>query len=329
MAHELIPAGGGKRTPAAPGAPAPAELLVKNSGESARKRILEFFTARIRNPNTRRAYAQAVRAFLKFSHERGIKRLQDVDPVTVSAFIESYEASEPTKKRQLAALRHFFDWLVTGQVIPSSPAASVRGPKHVVTEGITPAFEPKQARKLLHSITTNDVVGLRDRAVVGILIYTAARAGAVAALRVGSFVPDGTQWVLKFREKGGKARKIPVRHDLEQYLREYIDAAGIDLTKKKQPLFRTTERRTKRLTKRQISGKDVLRMVKRRLKDVGLPENFCAHSFRATTITDLLKQGVPIEDVQYLAGHADKRTTGLYDRRKKEVTRNIVERISI
>jgi len=173
------------------------------------------------------------------------------------------------------------------------------------------------------------VVGLRDRAIIGVLIYTAARAGATAALKVGSFVPDGTQWVLKFREKGGKARKIPVRHDLEGYLRAYMEAAGIEPEDKASPLFRSAEKKTKRLTDRSMTGKDVLRMVKRRLKDVGLPENFCCHSFRATTITDLLDQGVPIEDVQYLAGHADKRTTGLYDRRQKRVTRNIVERISI
>jgi len=79
-----------------------------------------------------------------------------------------------------------------------------------------------------------------------------------------------------------------------------------------------------------MTENDVLRMVKRRLADVGLPaDRLTCHSFRATTITDLLDQGVPLEDVQYLAGHSDPRTTRLYDRRKKQVTRNIVERISI
>ena len=78
-----------------------------------------------------------------------------------------------------------------------------------------------------------------------------------------------------------------------------------------------------------MSAIDICRMVKRRLKDAGLPSRLSPHSFRVMTITDLLEQGVPLEDVQYLAGHADPRTTRLYDRRPKRVTRNIVERISI
>jgi len=74
---------------------------------------------------------------------------------------------------------------------------------------------------------------------------------------------------------------------------------------------------------------DICRMMKRRLKDAGLPVRLSPHSFRVTTITDLLEQGVALEDVQRLAGHADPRTTRLYDRRDKKITRNIVERISI
>lgn len=66
-----------------------------------------------------------------------------------------------------------------------------------------------------------------------------------------------------------------------------------------------------------------------RLVDAGLPEHLSPHSFRVTTITDLLEQGVPLEDVQRLAGHSDPRTTRLYDRRDRKITRNVVERISI
>ena len=96
------------------------------------------------------------------------------------------------------------------------------------------------------------------------------------------------------------------------------------------PLFRTTVRKTKALTRNSMTDNDTLRMVKRRLRDAKLPaRKLSPHSFRATTITDLLEQGVPLEDVQYLAGHSDPRVTRLYDRRKKEVTRNIVERISV
>jgi integrase/recombinase XerD len=135
--------------------------------------------------------------------------------------------------------------------------------------------------------------------------------------------------MLHFDEKGGKSREIPVRHDLEQMIFEYIDAAGVRNGHKDTPLFRTAYRKTGQLTENALHVKDVCRMMKRRLKDASLPAQLSPHSFRVATITDLLKQGVPLEDVQRLAGHSDPRTTRLYDRRQKKVTRNIVERISI
>ena len=95
------------------------------------------------------------------------------------------------------------------------------------------------------------------------------------------------------------------------------------------PLFRTTIRRTKTLTQNGMTTGDISRMVKRRLADAGLSRAFSPHSFRVCTVTDLLHQGVPLADVQMLAGHADPRTTRLYDRRHRQVTRNIVERISV
>ena len=185
------------------------------------------------------------------------------------------------------------------------------------------------ARKLLASIRTSTLVGLRDRAIISILVYTAARAGAVAGLRRGNFYDAGDQWMLHFEEKGGKSREIPVRHDLEQTLFEYIEAAGLGDAAKDTPLFRTALRRTGRLTESGMNVVDMCRLMKRRLRDAGLSSHLSPHSFRVTTITDLLEQGVPLEDVQRLAGHSDPRTTRLYDRRDRKITRNIVERISI
>ena len=135
--------------------------------------------------------------------------------------------------------------------------------------------------------------------------------------------------MLHFDEKGGKSREIPVRHDLERMLFEYIDAAGIGGACKDTPLFLTAYRKSGLLTETAMSGVDVCRMVQRRLSDAGLPARLSPHSFRVTTITDLLEQGVPLEAVQRLAGHADPRTTRLYDCRDKKITRNTVERISI
>jgi site-specific recombinase XerD len=124
----------------------------------------------------------------------------------------------------------------------------------------------------------------------------------VAKLRLGDFQHDGTQFVLRFQEKGGKSREIPVRHDLEGYIRSYLDMADITADAKDRSLFRSLRRRTGQLTVNAITSSAICELVKRRLRDPGLPERLSPHSFRVAAFTELLTQGVPLEDVQYLAG---------------------------
>lgn len=305
--------------------------ILSRAGKAAVFAAEEFFFGRIRNPHTRAAYLHAVKKFLAWAEDRGLELVR-ITPKDVGQYMDGLrkeKTSIATRKQHLAALRHFFDGLVTRHAIILNPALSVRGERYEVVEGKTPEITVTDARALLASIDTSHVVGLRDRAVVSILIYTASRAGAVAALRRGGFYHAGEQWMLHFEEKGGKSREIPVRHDLEQVIFAYLDAAGLRDAPKETPLFRTAYLKTGRLTNNAMHVVDVCRMVKRRLKDADLPSRLSPHSFRVTTITDLLEQGVPLEDVQRLAGHADPRTTRLYDRRQKKITRNIVERISI
>ena len=171
-------------------------------------------------------------------------------------------------------------------------------------------------------------MGLRDRAVLGVLAYRGARIAAMARLRVADYRNLGDHRVLRFREKGGKDREIPVRHDLAAWLNQYIAAAGI-AEEPKAPLFRAADGKRKALTTSAYRAHSMRQMMKRRLYDAGLQELFSPHSFRVTVVTDLLNQNVPLEDVQYLAGHASPTTTRVYDRRRRRVTRNIVERISI
>ncbi len=220
-------------------------------------------------------------------------------------------------------------------VVILNPAASVRGDRHVAVEGKTPEITVEQARRLLASIDTSRLVGLCDKAILAVLVYTAARVGAVALLHIQNFYDIGDQYCLRFQEKGGKSREIPVRHDLQALLHVYLlqrnkNATQMQLHKNKEaPLFPTAIRRTGRLSTRAMTADDTSRMVRRRMRDAGLPARLTAHSFRVATITDLLSQGVSLADVQNLAGHADPRTTRLYDRRGRRITRNIVERISI
>lgn len=302
--------------------------LVADCGPAARFAWEEFVYARIRNEGTRRAYLHAVNRLMEWLRQRGVE-LPRVTPAHIGQYLDQQPLGPATKKLHLAALRHFFDELVLRHVIVLNPALSVRGQRLSAVEGKTPEISVKQARHLLTSIDCTTVVGLRDRAVIGIMIYTAARVGAIAKLRLGDFYDNGEQYMLRLTEKRSKFRELPVRHDLRGFILDYVTAGRLQPSEKQSPLFRTTIRRTRQFTSNAMTPGDMSRMVKRRLADAGLPTVFSPHSFRVCTLTDLLSQGVPLADVQTLAGHADPRTTRLYDRRERAVTRNIVERISI
>lgn len=321
--------------------------VIMESGPNARYAYDEFF-AGLDSSHTARAYRHAVHRFLAFC-EQSRTPIERVTPSMIAVYIKDLKAqvkvplgcaakhrpaSKPTRKLHLAALRHFFDKLVQRHAVPLNPALSVRGPKYTVQEGKTPAMEPSQIRELLRSmpVTTDsgppDLGGLRDRAVIATLVYTAARAGAVSKLRRDDFYTDGRQHYLRFDEKGGKLRSIPCRADLQEYIEAYLSELN-DLPSET-PLFLSLIRRTGRPSGRGMTANDILRMLKRRLAAAGLPAQvFKCHSLRASTATNLLEQGVELADVQYLLGHSDPRTTRLYDRRKMAVTRNVVERIAI
>jgi site-specific recombinase XerD len=269
-----------------------------------------------------------VTRFLASCQQRNLQ-LHEVSPRDVGRYLDELPLATVSKKLHLSAIRRLFDLLVNRHAVILNPAATVRTERYHVVEGKTPEITVPQARHLLSSISTHHVVGLRDRAIISVLIYTAARVGAVARLQRQHFYEAGDQFCLRFTEKGGKSREIPVRHDLQKFLFDYLDIANLCDGPSDAPLFRTTIRRSKQLTERAMSAGDMGRMVKRRMADAGLPARLCSHSFRVTTITDLLSQGVPLEDVQHLAGHVDPRTTRLYDRRQRRITRNIVERISV
>lgn len=311
-----------------PGLALPA--LVASADDRAQLRFLEFFAVTIRNPHTRRAYARAAGDFLAWVAERGVASLAGVQPLHIAAWIEALgrEVSAPSVKQKLAAVRHLFDWLVMGQVVPVNPAVSVRGPTHSVRRGKTPVLDPKEARALLDAIDVTTPVGLRDRALIGLMVYSFARIGAALSMRVEDvFIQNRRLWV-RLHEKGGKRHEMPCHHNLEDYLTAYID--GCDLRgQAKGPLFRTIARGTKRLSDTPLPQANAFAMVRRRGAAAKIGTAIGNHSFRATGITAYLKNGGTLERAATMANHASARTTQLYDRRPDDVTLDEVERVSI
>jgi site-specific recombinase XerD len=305
-------------------------MIIANAGDHAARRFLEFFAAQIRNRNTRMAYYRAACHFFAWVEQHQIGELADIEPIHVAGYIEVLQATaaKPTVKLHLAAIRMLFNWLIVGQVLAVNPAHAVRGPKHVVKRGKTPVLTEEQARQLIQSLDTSTLVGLRDRALIGVMTYAFARIGAVVAMKVEDYYPTGKRWWVRLHEKGGKRHEMPAHHKLEQFIDEYLDAAGIR-DAGKTPLFRSAAGKTGRLTDNAMHRVDAYQMIRRRTAEAGFKIKLGCHVFRATGITAYLEKGGTLENAQLMAAHESPRTTKLYDRTGDEITLDEVERITI
>ena len=159
------------------------------------------------------------------------------------------------------------DWLVVNQVLPVNPAAAVRGPKHVVTKGATPVLSPAEARKLLESIDTGTLAGLRDRALLSVMLYSFARVSAVLGMRRQDYFGQGSRGWLRLHEKGGKRHDVPVHHRAAAALDAYVEAGRLE--EPKAALFQSVDPAGRRLTGRPLERRVVLAMIKRRAAAAG------------------------------------------------------------
>ncbi len=317
--------------------------IFADASERATDRVIEFFTANIRNPNTRVAYGRAVRQFSSWceKHELTLKQLS---PVHIATFVEDQcrTHSKPTVKQHLAAIRMLFDYLVVGQVLPSNPAAPVRGPKYVTRKGKTPVLTAEETRQLLDAIDHRwdeqgrfvripdrelPIVALRDRALIAVLVFSFGRISAVLGMNVGDYQQLGKRCSLRLHEKGGKDHEVPAHHKLQEYLDAYLIAGDISGAQDT-PLFRTIDRKG-RLTLRRLQPRKALSMVKRRSRRAALGDRTCNHTFRATGITTYLENGGTLEVAQQIAAHESPRTTKLYDRTSDQLTLDEIEKIQI
>ncbi len=306
--------------------------IIADAGDRAGKRFIEFFTATIRNANTRKAYARAVNSFLAWC-QQGRLTLTGIEPVHVAAYVEQLTRTKaaPTVKQHLAAIGMLCDWLTTGGILAFNPAASVRGPKHIVKRGKTPVLTAEEARQLLDSIVPDDpayiptLIDLRDRALIAVMVYSFARVNATVGLKVEDYFTEGRKAWFRLHEKGGKRHEVPAHHNAENYLDAYIEAAGI-ATDRKGPLFRSIDRYRK-MTSRPLTSRNALDMIKGRAKAIGPPVIICCHTFRATGITAYLENGGTIEHAQQIANHESPKTTKLYDRTNDQITLDEIERI--
>lgn len=298
---------------------------VAEAGDQASYHYLEFLTAQIPNPNTRKAYRLALRDFFRWCALRGVA-LRAISPITVAAYLKQHPASPPTIKQHLAAIRQMLGHLAASGVLPVNPAASVKGPKYVTREGKTPVLSATEARRLLDAIPTDTLIGLRDRAMIGVMVYTFARVGALVAITVEDYFESRGRRHLRLHEKGGKVITVALNMHAAEYLQAWLEAADIG-AHRKSPLFRAIQ--YGQLRPQAPAPQDLWARVKRYANAAGLAADVSNHSFRATGITVYLENGGTLEKAQYMAGHAKPETTKLYDRRREMETAGEVDKILI
>jgi site-specific recombinase XerC len=233
-----------------------------------------------------------------------------------------------TVKQHLAAIRKCFDYMVLGQIIDRNPAHAVRGPKHVVKRGKTPILSAKDTRKLLDSISDKELIGIRDRALLGLMVFSFARISAVLGMNVDDFYKNQGRYWVRLHEKGGKFHEIPVHRAAESFVRGYIKACRLD-SNGKVPLFQTMRGFSKELSGKRLHRTEALAMIKRRVKAAGLSSKVSCHSFGASGITAYLESGGSLENAQAIAAHESPRTTKLHDRRSEKLVAEEIDRIKI
>jgi site-specific recombinase XerD len=307
---------------------------VSAAGPIANHVYIEYFTARLRNPRTRRNYLQAAKRFCAWLDAHEMK-VTTVKPVDVAAYVEQLiaEVAPATVNLHLSAIRELFSYLTINGVIAFSPASVVKGIKHVVRTGKTPVLSAEQTRRLFYSIDCSTLSGLRDRAIIATMVYTFARVQAVLSLEVKDYFVMRNQMWLRLHKKGGKEHDVPVHPLLSEYLDAWLVAANIT----EGPLFHSAqkygggqhEHLSTRKGVRSHGSAPLWSMIKRRCEAAALPMSTSCHSFRATGITTFIENGGSLEHARYIANHASTVTTKLYDRTQDTVSAQEMERIRI
>lgn len=309
---------------------------------SPRERLAweEFITGV--SPLTQIVYARAIRRFLHHLKATGVP-VRAASPTIVHDYIDTLvaspghrqhrplrPASTRTRKQHLAAIRHLYHHLVLRHAAVINPAASVRSPRLVVERGETAAIRPEQVRAVLGAIDTDTPIGHRDHTIISVLTLTAARVGAVARLRRGSVTVTSAPHAspsdnIVLEEKNARRRRLPLTGELRSRLAQWLDRLGPCTTDA--PLFPSMS--PPHTTPRAVTAHDILRMVRRRLEAAGIVEHrLTCHSFRAGAATALLESGVDLTRVQDLLGHADPRTSRMYDARSRHVRQETLERLT-
>lgn len=279
---------------------------------------MEWF-ANIENANTRRAYRSDVQEFMRFADIREPEEFRQVKRAHLIAWrkqLETKKLEAATVRRKLSAIASLFDHLCECNAVPFNPANGVKRPNQNSNEGKSPALSDAQAKAILEAPSAITIKGLRDRAILSILLFHGLRRAELCSLTVGDI--QSRRGVMHFRVqgKGGKIRFLPVHPHSSQRITEYLERTGHG-TASENPLFKPVNNSGGKLNQA-LTGNGVYKsVVKKYAAALGFDlESVCVHGLRATAATNALDHEADIAKVQDWLGHSNISTTRLYDRRQ-------------
>lgn len=279
---------------------------------------VEWF-ANIENSNTRRAYKNDVHEFMRFAGIHLAEEFRMVKRSHLIAWRKQLEArvlQAATVRRKLSAVASLFDYLCECNAVPFNPADGVKRPNQGTNEGKSPALGDEQAKAILDAPAPDTIKGLRDRAILSVLLFHGLRRAELCALSVGDL--QSRRGVVQFcvQGKGGKIRFLPVHPHSSQRINEYLERAGHG-DNPDNALFRPVKNSVGGLEE-PLTGHGVYKdVVRKYARALGLEASaVCVHGLRATAATNALDHEADIAKVQEWLGHASISTTRLYDRRK-------------
>jgi len=306
--------------------------IVAELGRKAERTFVEFFVAHLSNDHTRRAYAHAAAHLSDWLEAQGwsLAELEPIEAATYIEFLKKEGKATSTIKARLSALRNLCDYMTSRGVLEWNPFSVVRAPRMSAGEGKTPILEAEDVRALFDSIGAEDVIDLRDRAILSLMLYTFARVGAVVKVDGRHYEAGTARATVALHEKRGRFHRVPCHHQLHEAMEAFLAVSPVG---PRTPVFRSADRARdeeghRQLTRHRLQARNVLAMVKRRAAEVGLPaEAVCNHSFRGTGITNFMENGGAIDVAAGIAGHASTKTTQLYNRSVQKVQRDEIERV--
>lgn len=315
--------------------PIPAfDKSLELSGSNLRRLVNEAVRSwLVRTPSklTRVNYRRDIEHFFNFA---GIpaaawEHLLAVRPEHVAAWRDELRdrgLANATIRRKLTVLRSLYSYLQTYGYVGANPAHGkfVKAPA-VPRDGKTVGLSSADCRRLLETPDVATPAGIRDRAILGVLAYSACRVGELVTLKVKDFRTSGEHRVLSVFGKGGKERIVPLHVEAVERLVQWIEVAGM-ADDRPGFLFRPAASPRGRghdgFRRSSLTTRSVEHLMKRYARQAGLDEAVSVHSLRVTALTTARERGADIIDLQDFAGHADPRTTLTYIRSRDRLSKS-------